>query len=472
MEWTRKQALKALAGSGVAAAVALRPGVAAAVGGSGGGAGRVIERDVCVVGGGSSGTYTAVRLRDEGRSVVVIESQDRLGGHCETYHDPQTGATTDIGVTVFHDTPLVRGYFGRFGVDLVSPGGLGGGATVYADFRTGRVVDGYTPSVPTALGTYLGILQQYPYLETGYDLPDPVPAELLQPWGDFVTAHGLESIAQLAYSFGQGFNDILALPALYVLKYFGAGVVTGILQNSFLTTAHRDNSALYEAAGAFLGEDVLLGSRVTATDRDRAGGGVLLRVDTPDGPLTVKAGKLLITAPPLPARLAAFDLDAHERDVLGRFRQGNYYTGLVRLTGVPADLTVQNVGADTLYNLPPLPAAYAFSPSSVPGLHDVKFGSSTPMGDAAVRGAIVADLKRLRSQGTVDVSRVEFRDFSSHTPYELTVSAADVAGGFYRALNGLQGRRGAYWHGAAFHAHDSALLWEFTEQTLLPLLTA
>jgi heterodisulfide reductase subunit A-like polyferredoxin len=40
--------------------------------------GAVIFRDVCVLGGGSSGTYTAVRLRDLGKSVVVVESKGRL----------------------------------------------------------------------------------------------------------------------------------------------------------------------------------------------------------------------------------------------------------------------------------------------------------------------------------------------------------------------------------------------------------
>src|SRR5206468_2514329 len=75
---------------------------------------QVIHRDVCVIGGGSAGTYTAVRLGDLGRSVVVVEAKNRLGGHTETYHDPVTGGTTDIGVVVFEDEPLVRDYFGRF----------------------------------------------------------------------------------------------------------------------------------------------------------------------------------------------------------------------------------------------------------------------------------------------------------------------------------------------------------------------
>src|SRR6478736_5012894 len=50
---------------------------------SAGGCG-VIERDVCVLGGGSSGCYTAVRLRDARKSVVVVELNNRLGGPTET----------------------------------------------------------------------------------------------------------------------------------------------------------------------------------------------------------------------------------------------------------------------------------------------------------------------------------------------------------------------------------------------------
>ncbi|HEY3254616.1 MAG TPA: FAD-dependent oxidoreductase, partial [Polyangiaceae bacterium] len=72
---------------------------------------RTIERDVCVIGGGSSGTYAAVALKDAGRSVVVLERKQRLGGHTETYVDPQTNIPTDIGVVVFHNLPVVTDYF-------------------------------------------------------------------------------------------------------------------------------------------------------------------------------------------------------------------------------------------------------------------------------------------------------------------------------------------------------------------------
>lgn len=40
----------------------------------------VLERDVCVIGGGASGTYAAVQLQQMGKSVALIEKQSRLGG--------------------------------------------------------------------------------------------------------------------------------------------------------------------------------------------------------------------------------------------------------------------------------------------------------------------------------------------------------------------------------------------------------
>lgn len=433
-------------------------------------AGRIIERDVVVVGGGSSGTYTAVRLRDLGKSVVVVERKNRLGGHCETYRDPATGLTTDIGVIDFHDLPIVRDYFGRFGVELVNASAQSTGTMTYADFRTGRTVAGYTPPVPTALGTYYGILQRYPYLATGWDLPDPVPAELLQPFGDFVAANDLGSIVQLAFEYGQGFfNGILELPTVYILKYFGLDVVGSILTNSFLSTPDHDNSRLYEQATAFLGQDVLLESTVIAGGRDADG--VVLLTDTPSGLVVIKARKLVITFPPLPGALAPFGLDATEFSLFSRFQHANYYAGLLRLPGVPDTLTVQNVAADTLYNLPPLPAIYVLAASNIPGLFDAWLGTPRTVGDAEARTMIVEAIGRLQAAGTLPATHPSFVDFSSHSPCELTVSAADIAGGFYRSLYSLQGHRSTFWNGAAFHVHDSSLLWRYTE-TLLPAIAA
>lgn len=474
VDLTRKQMLKGLGGAGLGAVVGLRPGVASAGTGqaprtaAAAGAAQTVNRDVCIVGGGSSGTYTAIRLRDLGMSVALVERKDRLGGHTETYHDPVTGATTDIGVLVFHDLPIVRDYFARFGVPL-APFTVVRGSSAYVDFRTGQPVAGYVPPAPTALGTYAGILQQYPYLENGFSLPDPVPAPLLMPFGDFVTQYGLQTIVQTVFSFGEGLGDILHLPAIYVMKNFGLGVVSSIFANSFLTTANHDNSALYEQAAAYLGDDVLLNAFITQVSRDSSG--VTVQAYTPGGPCTIKAAKLVITGPPLLDNLIGFDLDATELLLFSQFRPVYFFTGLVQLTGLPDNLAVYNIGADTLYNLPPLPVLYAVHPSDLPGLYWVKYCSTTPISGDQVQANIAADIARLASAGTYPVSSPVFVAFSSHSPFELHVSSASIATGFYHQLYALQGHRRTFYNGAAFHTHDSSLLWQFTEN-LLPSITA
>src|SRR6266508_2386180 len=74
----------------------------------------VIHRDVCILGGSPVSKINTMRLRKYGKSVVVLERKERLGGHCETYRDPATGQSIDYGVVVFHDLPGVRDYFARF----------------------------------------------------------------------------------------------------------------------------------------------------------------------------------------------------------------------------------------------------------------------------------------------------------------------------------------------------------------------
>src|ERR1700676_165827 len=45
---------------------------------------RRLEADVCVVGAGYAGLTAALRLHQQGRSVVVLEARDRVGGRVWT----------------------------------------------------------------------------------------------------------------------------------------------------------------------------------------------------------------------------------------------------------------------------------------------------------------------------------------------------------------------------------------------------
>jgi hypothetical protein len=473
MGLTRKDVLK-LIGAGGAAAAAGRTGLAGvlpepatAVSTEGVAAGTVITRDVAVIGGGSTGTYAAIRLRDLGRSVVVVESDDRLGGHTHTYTDPGTGAKVDIGVVVWHELPIVRDYFARFDVPLVKASfDLPGQESLYVDYRTGKVVPGYAPGDPSAaLAAYAAQLSQYAYLENGFDLPDPVPPDLLLPWRDFVKKYALDAAVNTIFNFGQGLGDILAQPTLYVMKNFGLDILRN-LSVGFLTTERHDNSELYAKARAELGADALLRSRVVATDRDAAGYANLL-VQTPSGLRIIRAGKIVVTIPPKLDNLFGFDLDTTEASLFAQFGNSAYYTGLLRNTGIPDNVSVNNIGDGTPYNLPSLPGVYSISPTGIPGLHSVKYGSPRQLSETQVKADILAGVKRLRTAGTIPTRTPEFAVFASHSPFELTVSPTAIRNGFYRRLYALQGRNRTYYTGAAFHTHDSSLLWQFTE-ALLP----
>ena len=463
MGLTRKSMLGLMGGVAAAAAV----GTPATAGGRGP---RVLRRDVVVLGGGAAGTYAAVRLGDLGSSVVVVEPKDRLGGHTETYHDPATGGTVDMGVVVWEDEPLVHRYFDRFGVALtrIAGGGGGGGTTTYVDFRTGRPVD-YTPPVPTALPAFYEKVSSFGPIDTVIDLPDPVPHELVAPFADFVGKYDFGSVVSLVFNFGQGIGDVLGLPALYALNTFGPGVARNILAGSFLTTAGRDNSLLYEQATRYLGEDVLLGSRAVRVERSPTGVRVL--VATPDGPVLILARKLLVTAPPLPRTFESFDLDPAERSVFSQFVPGAYYTAVARLSGLPDGVILDNVAAGTPYHLPPLPGLYGVNPTAVPGLYNVKYGTPAPLPDAVVHREIRRGIERVAQAGTYPVKFEGLAAYSGHAPFELHVPARAIAGGFYRRLNGLQGHRHTYYAGAALASHNSTRIWTAVE-ALLPSIAA
>ena len=216
----------------------------------------IITRDVAVIGGGSSGTYAAIGLRDRGKTVAVVEAQSVFGGHTNTYTDPSTNATVDYGVIEWDNTTIVTSYFARFGIPLIlassaPPPGL---KDLYVDFRTGKTVAGYTPKDPTAaFGLYAAQLAKYPFLNTpGWDLPDPVPSDLLIPFGDFITKYKVDDAVFTINQYAQGFGDLLTTPTLYVLKYFSQAVLAGS-QTGFLTTTRHDNSEIYEKARAELG---------------------------------------------------------------------------------------------------------------------------------------------------------------------------------------------------------------------------
>ena len=217
----------------------------------------IIKRDVAILGGGSSGTYAAIALRDHNKTVAVIEKQNYLGGHTNTYTDPASGKKVDYGVIEFDNTDTVNKYFARFNIPLsvLNTSAFSAGLKeYYIDFRTGENVAGYMPADPSAaFAAYGAQLAKYPFLaELGYKLPSPVPSDLLIPFGDFIKKYKIDDAVFTINEYAQGFGNVLEIPSLYLLKYFGLSVLGGV-QTGFLTTAKGDNGELYEKAGEELG---------------------------------------------------------------------------------------------------------------------------------------------------------------------------------------------------------------------------
>ncbi|MCJ1398938.1 hypothetical protein MMC11_002139 [Xylographa trunciseda] len=434
----------------------------------------IIVRDVCVIGGGSSGTYGAVRSGDFNQSVVVVEEKDRLGGHTQTYVDPTTGIPVDIGVLAFHNLTTVTDYFARFNVALIPFNVLAsypGLVTKYADFSTGKLLANYSsPNPEAAIGAYAEQVAKYPYLDYGYDLPDPVPTDLLLSFGDFVTKYSLQDLVSFFFNFNQGLKDFLNQPTIYVMKYVSIGVLQA-LSTGFLMTAAHDNSLLYEAASKYLGADVLLKSRVIALDRSSKDH-VSVLISTPSGNKLIQAKKLLVTIPPTPNNLHGFDLSSAESSLFTQWDSSGYYTSLLRNTGLPPNLSINNLAPNTPYNVPTLPASYGIAPTADPGVFSVFYGSTKTLPNDDVKADIISNIQNLQKGLGLPTTEPEFAIFRSHAPFEVVVSSEQIADGFYRKLGALQGQRNTFYSGAAFHAYDSSLMWRFTDGVVQQMVKA
>ncbi|KAH7076338.1 hypothetical protein BKA63DRAFT_564732 [Paraphoma chrysanthemicola] len=122
------------------------------------------------------------------------------------------------------------------------------------------------------------------------------------------------------------------------------------------------------------------------------------------------------------------------------------------------------------------------SKQNISSLHSVTFDfrtGKTVSGNLFTAEQVAAALQKyseIISQGPdldrdLFLPKPSFVAYSSHAPFYLPASAADIAGGLYESLDALQGERNTYWTGASWQAHDSSSLWRFNEELVLLQLT-
>ncbi|KAH7121728.1 hypothetical protein B0J13DRAFT_567197 [Dactylonectria estremocensis] len=439
-----------------------------------------IDVDVAIIGGGSGGIHAAIGLKDAGASVVVIEKKSQIGGHAETYTNPKTKIPANVGVVLFENTDVVEKYFDRLGVATSNINPLAGGSTSKSyDFSLGIPIPAQSDAeaaasqqaIAAAIQAYSqNVLSKYPWVDQGYLVPHPVPEELTLPFGQFAEQNKFSALLPLISQLNWYPGNITTIPTLYGIKKFGPGLIKSI-SSTFIVAKSGNTRSLYDAAAAELGDDVLLDSTVVEVHRKKSG--VSLIVKQPGhAAKKIKARKLLVAIPQTLKNVGSFDLSKTERNLFSKFSALGYVAGVANIPGLEVDL--QNVGALTPAHTPVIPGSNGYFTSGSPNqfLLGVAY-DNTKYTVADSEALIRKELGTLAAVGGAPADaaeKVTFPYISNHAPYNLHVSNKEIRNGFYGKLLALEGSRNTYWTGAAFNAHNSALIWEWNENTVLPAL--
>lgn len=423
----------------------------------------IVTRDVCILGGGSTGTYAAIRLRDRGQDVVVVEPKDRLGGHAETEYYAD-GQYMNNGVRGLFNDQVTRDYLARLDVDYkpLLPATL---AKDYVNFKTGeRVPPSFNILTTVVAATlYRVSIEKFEYLADGlYNLPEPVPDELLQPFGEFVKNHLLhEDALGLVFLFASGTGNMLETPLLYVLQNFGIAHVDALLTGYITPTDGM--AALYRKAVDAVGRENIMFESTAAevTRTSDSGVSVVVHNQSTGRRTLVKAKKLLVAFPPTMANMRPFELDPAEAELLQKFHWQSCFGAIVNNTGIPTARNVVNRDPSEPYSLPVPPFQVQLKYAGVPGYLWSMLVADADFTAQDARDLILSSIHRMN--GTYPIEEPEITALADHTPTSMTVPVEDIRAGFYQKLYALQGQHGTWYTGYAFCSDYSSLLWAYTD---------
>lgn len=369
---------------------------------------------------------------------------------------------------------------------------------------------GPAPSDRTeALRRYLGLCEKHlPVMEPGWwNFPSPsrgiggnggIPEDLLLPFGEFVSRYNLTAaLPQILGTTGLGIPHVLDTPTMWVMRSFNAHLTRSILgdpDTSAFGPASRRNQDLYDNIYRLLGpSDVHLSSTVVRTPQRTTRDGVLLKVKNhKTGEITeVKAKRLLYTIPPTEENLQPFDPDSVESSIFSKWKYSTAFVGIVSHPSLPRYTALVNTPLAADHNnwalsVPAPPFVGRFDNYNSSDYFRIIVGgpdhSLSPSSVARAKQIVIDSLTRLVTSGVLPLNKtddvppppppqdIKFHMFRPHGKMNAYVERDELESGFVDKLNGLQGRRGTWYNGAAWTVHVSTNLWVFSETLLARLV--
>jgi hypothetical protein len=407
---------------------------------------RLTRARVGVIGAGAAGLAAAHALRAGGFTrVTLLERSDHVGGKCWSFdHD---GRSYEMGAVALSSAyKSVRALMHEVGL-RASPK-LSGACFLDVDAHCARRLPPASRERPVRSLLALAALEAQILRHSRLRRPGFAGADraLFVPFADWLRAHELELAARFIAPWitplGYGYID--EIPAVYVLKYLPlirfplCEIDVGGFQEVWRRVAD--------------GLDVRLGVDVRAVTR-----GDVVTVETSRGAFELDA---LILACPLDEALGFLDASDDERRLFSMIRYERYHVlaamteGLpdARWTHFPGHCSPDHAGW-------PVFMLRRWRGSGLRTFYTLaKPNEDMDVSEARMRETV----DRLGGKVTGVLRRHAWRYF----PH---VASADLAGGFYEALEGMQGQRSTYYAGELLsfatvehvtaHARDLVSRW-------------
>ncbi|MBH0774717.1 flavin monoamine oxidase family protein [Nocardia bovistercoris] len=269
--------------------------------------------DYCVVGGGFAGLAAALRLKQAGRTVALLEARDRLGGR--TFTEVRTdGSWIDRGgAWIGPGQDRVRAMMHEFGVPSYRQ---------YTDGEAMIVVDGeqhrYTGTVPWSMSPWAAMNIGAALLELGHmcksiPLEAPWTAGNADKWDRVSLAHWLHhnTLSKSAYALletaiaGCYTSDAAEVSLLFVLYQMasggGPGFVLGVHDGAQDARPVGGMGAIYRPMAVELGDSIHLAQPVRHIHQDAD------KVTVRSDELIVRARRVIVAVPLAIASQILFD---------------------------------------------------------------------------------------------------------------------------------------------------------------------